>query len=188
MRWVFAMVGMIIIAFGICGCSEFTCKRGDNMKVLTIEWQRLVDDTGETCVRCGTTEKSVEDAYRKLRRSLAEVNIEVVLEKRSLTPLTFAENPLESNRIWIGGKSIEEWLSAGTGQSQCCSACGDSDCRTVIVDGNTYEAIPEDLIIKAGLLAGAQLMTDNSPAPCCPPPAESKVKSICPPGCDGSGC
>lgn len=183
------LLGIIALLL-LLGCSEFTDKpTGDtSMKVLTLEWQRLVDDQGQTCDRCGTTETSIDEAFRTLKRSLREINIEVVLEKKILTPTTFSENPLESNRIWVAGKPIEEWLSATTGQSQCCSACGDSDCRTVIVDGEAYEAIPEELIVKAGLLAGAQMISPTAPDPCCPPAPESKVKSGCGPGCTGSGC
>ncbi len=172
------------------GCLEISSsKAGDEkMKVLTIEWHRLVDDQGQTCDRCGSTESSVEKASKKLQRSLSEVGIAVVLEKKTLSPETFEKNPLDSNRIWVAGKPIEEWLSATSGQSRCCSACGDSDCRTVIVDGKIYEAIPEELIVKAGLLAGAQMISPDVPAPCCPPVPESKTNSGCGPGCTGSGC
>ena len=45
----------------------------------------------------------------------------------------FKANPSESNRVWIAGKSIEEWLGANVGMSRCCSVCGESDCRTLEV-------------------------------------------------------
>lgn len=128
------------------------------MKKLKIVWQRLVDERGQTCDRCGTTETAVKEAVQMLKRALKELGIDVVLEKKILRPSTFLKDPLESNRIWVAGKPIEKWLSATSGQSRCCSTCGDSDCRTVTVDGNTYEAIPAELIVKAGLLAGAQLL------------------------------
>lgn len=149
------------------------------MKTLNILWQRLVDERGQTCNRCGTTETAVEEAVQKLKRSLKELDIDVVLEKKTLSPSTFLKDPLESNRIWVDGKPIEKWLSATSGQSKCCSTCGDSDCRTVTVDGKTYEAIPAELIVKAGLLAGAQLLHGESRGACCPS-AESPKKS---PGC-----
>ena len=35
------------------------------------------------------------------------------------------------------------------GQSECCEVCED-DCRTIEVEGEIYETIPAELIIKAG--------------------------------------
>jgi len=138
------------------------------MKVLQIRWQRLVDEEGQTCDRCGTTETAVEHGSDKLKRSLKELEIDVVLEKKTLSPTTFAKDPLHSNRIWIAGEPIEKWLSATGGQSQCCSTCGDSECRTLTVDGKTYEAIPAEMIVKAGLLAAAQLLQGEPRSTCCP--------------------
>ncbi|MFP3983098.1 MAG: DUF2703 domain-containing protein [Desulfurivibrionaceae bacterium] len=128
------------------------------MKKLRICWQRLRDEQGKTCDRCGTTEEAVETSIRKLKRALKELEIDVILEKKTLEPSTFFNDPLQSNRIWIAGRPLEEWLSATTGKSRCCSTCGDSECRTVTVDGKTYEAVPAELIIKAGLLAAARLL------------------------------
>lgn len=138
------------------------------MKVLQIRWQRLVDEQGLTCDRCGTTEKAVDEAIRKLHRSLKELGIDVVLEKKAISLSVFSRDPLQSNRIFIAEKPLENWLSATSGQSQCCSTCGDSECRTVTVDGRTYEAIPAELIVKAGLLAGARLLHGETPGTCCP--------------------
>lgn len=149
------------------------------MKTLTILWQRLVDERGQTCDRCGATETAVEDAVQTLQRSLGELGIAVVLEKRTLNQATFREAPLESNRLWIAGEPLEKWLSATTGESQCCSTCGDADCRTVTVDGETYEAIPAELLVKAGLLAGAQLLQSAPRSACCAPSAPSQQKSGC---------
>ena len=128
------------------------------MKALQVRWQRLVDDSNQTCARCGSTGAAVERAVEMLKRSLRELEIDVVLKTEALDPAAFARDPLESNRIWIGGLPIEWWLSASSGTSRCCDACGDADCRTMTVDGRTYEAIPVELIVKAGLLAAARLL------------------------------
>lgn len=149
------------------------------MRKLRIIWQRLVDDHGQTCDRCGRTETALEEAVRKLKHSLKGVGIDVVLEKKTLSPSSFLKNPLESNRIWIAEEPIERWLSATTGQSKCCSTCGDSDCRTIMVKGKTYEAIPADLIVKAGLLAGAQLLHSEPRDSCCLPAESLKEFSGC---------
>lgn len=164
------------------GCAtvpEDNATGGKDMKKLHIIWQRLVDERGQTCDRCGTTETAVGDAVQKLKRSLKELGIDVVLEKKTLNPSTFLNDPLESNRIWVAGELIEKCLSATTGQSKCCSTCGDSDCRTVTVEGKTYEAIPAELIVKAGLLAGAQLLHGEPHNACCPPMESPKKSSGC---------
>jgi hypothetical protein len=150
------------------------------MKTLKVSWQRLVDERGQTCDRCGTTETAVEEAVQKLKCSLQELGIDVVLEKEALTPSTFTESPLESNRIWVSGEPIEEWLSAISGQSKCCSACGDSDCRTMTVGGKTYEAIPTELIVKAGLLASAQLLQSEPRSSCCSSAESPRSSGCCP--------
>ncbi|HEX9171468.1 MAG TPA: DUF2703 domain-containing protein, partial [Telluria sp.] len=73
-----------------------------------------------------------------------------------IEPDAFKAMPSESNRIWIAGRSIEEWLNASVGKSTCCSACGDSECRTLEIEKQTFETIPEELILKAALLAASQ--------------------------------
>ncbi len=162
---------MVTIVFGLfvyCTILTGNATGEPNMKILQIQWQRLVDKQGRTCDRCGTTESSVEEAYQKLKRSLKELDIDVVLEKKALSLSAFKKDPLESNRIWIAGKPIEEWLSATIGQSQCSSTCGDSECRTITIDTKSYEAIPAELIVKAGFLAATQLLEAPSIKPCCP--------------------
>lgn len=149
------------------------------MKTMHILWQRLVDEGGQTCDRCGTTEKALDEAVEKLMRSLKALDIEIVYEKQALSLSTFLNNPLQSNRIWIAGSPIEKWLSATPGQSKCCSVCGDSDCRTMTVDGITYEAIPTELIVKAGLIAAAQLLHRESSDSCCSTTALSNAHGCC---------
>jgi hypothetical protein len=133
------------------------------MLKLTIKWQRLVDEAQRTCSRCGGTEEELEKAYLKLKEVLQPLGIQVVFDKEELRMEDFKKAPLESNRIWIAGRGIEEWLGAKTGQSQCCDLCGDSECRTVEIGDNVYETIPSSLIIKAGLIAAAELLPIKTP-------------------------
>ena len=128
------------------------------MKRMFVKWQRLVNDEGATCERCSCTGDATGNAIEKLERVLAPLGIEVSLERAALDQATFSGDPLQSNRIWINGKPLEDWVGGGTGQSQCCDACGDSQCRTLEVGSNSYEAVPEELILKAGLLAAAEMM------------------------------
>jgi hypothetical protein len=138
-----------------------------NIKTLTIQWQRLLIDDG-TCPRCGATEQEVDKAYMSLKQSLSPLGIKVVLEKKSLDLAGFKKNPSQSNLIMIGGRNLEEWLKAHTGESSCCGPCGDTECRTIETQGKIYETIPAELIIKAGLMAAGQLFNAKGSQSCCP--------------------
>ena len=129
------------------------------MKPLPIVWQRLVSPEGKTCERCSATYQQMERAIAKLRQSLRPLGIEPSLEIREIDQRSFKANPSESNRIWIAGKPMEEWLGASIGSSPCCSVCGTSECRTVEVEGTTFETIPENLFLKAALVASSQLLS-----------------------------
>ncbi len=162
-RTVQKSLGFVIVLVLLAGCAT-TGKQPDGggpKQVLQVRWQRVVDAKGQTCDRCGLTEKAAEDGVKKLRRSLKAVGIEVVLEKVAVSSAEFSKDPLESNRMWIADKPIEEWLGATIGKSPCSGPCGVAECRTITVDGRTYTAIPSELIVKAGLLAGAQVVSSQ---------------------------
>jgi hypothetical protein len=144
------------------------------MKSMQILWKRLVKG-GETCTRCGNTGRELEAAVAKLASALRPLGIEPVLETQEIDEAAFKLRTSESNRVWIAGKPIEEWLGADVGMSRCCSVCGDSECRTLEVGGRTYEAIPEELFIKAGLMAASQMiasasLSDRGATSCCGSP------------------
>ena len=142
---------------------------------LPIIWQRLVSADGKTCDRCDATYQAIQRAFNTLKETLRPLGIEPTLEARELDEKSFKANPSESNRIWIAGRPMEEWLGARVGSSRCCSVCGESECRTVEVVGTTFEAIPEKLFLQAALPASAQLLesTTEGPSPagerCCEP-------------------
>jgi hypothetical protein len=129
------------------------------MKPLPILWQRLVSSEGKTCDRCNATYLEMQRAVEKLKQSLQPLGIEPSLEIREMDERAFKASPSESNRIWIAGRPMEEWLGASVGSSPCCSVCGTSECRTVKVEGTTFETIPERLFLKAALVASAQLLS-----------------------------
>jgi hypothetical protein len=132
------------------------------MKPLPILWKRLVSPEGKTCDRCSATYQEMRRAIEKLNRSLRPLGIEPSLEIREIDEKSFKADPSESNRIWIAGRPMEEWLGASVGRSRCCSVCGTSDCRTVEVEGTTFETIPEKLFLKAALVAASQLLSVGS--------------------------
>ncbi|MHC4606744.1 MAG: DUF2703 domain-containing protein [Planctomycetota bacterium] len=164
----------LLLAVGWTGC-ETMSRRGDATRTLTIRWQRLVDEEGRTCGRCGSTEKEVRQGVRTLRQSLAVVGIEVLLEEKSVDTATFAKDTSQSNRIWVGDRPLEEWLGAEVGMSPCEGCCpvtgGSVDCRTLRLDGREYEIIPAALIIRAGFLAAAGLIPGDACGGRCPEPS-----------------
>ncbi|PPD43858.1 MAG: heavy metal sensor signal transduction histidine kinase [Methylobacter sp.] len=135
------------------------------MKSLPIIWQRLVSSGGKTCDRCHATYQEMQHAISKLKEALRPLGIEPTLEIREINEKSFKANPSESNRIWIAGRPMEEWLDARVGSSRCCSVCGETECRTVEVGGTTFEAIPEKLFLKAALVASSQLLDLTPEAP-----------------------
>ncbi len=51
-------------------------------------------------------------------------------------------------------------------KAPCCGPCGDAQCRTVTVGEVTYEAIPRELIVKAGMLAAAEILGEPQGCGC----------------------
>jgi len=131
------------------------------MKTVTIRWQRLTDVNGQTCARCMSTQNSIQSAYRKLKESFSVLDIEVILQKENIDFPIFSKDPLQSNRIWVNEKPLEQWIGATVGQSKCCDVCGESECRTVTIGQDTFEIIPEDMIIQAAFLAAADILKKN---------------------------
>jgi anti-sigma factor RsiW len=136
-------------------------------KSLTIKWQRLVHE-GETCPRCEGTGEEVKKAVDILTARLSPYGIGVRLETAALDMVAWQADPDQSNRIWIAGRPIEDRLQGQVGHSACCGVCGEEDCRTLELEGQTYETIPAALIVQAGILAVSQLVSGGTGAcGCC---------------------
>jgi anti-sigma factor RsiW len=144
------------------------------MKILTIKWQRLVE-RGQTCPRCEATGDEVNRAVATLRERLKPCGVTVTLETAELDRSTWQADPGQSNRIWIGGRPLEDWLEGRVGHSTCCGVCGEEECRTLEVEGQTYEAVPAALIVQAGIMAAGQLLSPAGTCGCSGPVS-------CPPG------
>lgn len=128
------------------------------MKNLPILWQRLVNEQGATCPRCHSTGEEVHRAVEKLKSALEPLGVTPQLEIQALDEAAFLKDTLQSNQILIGGHTIEQWLGGQTGSSRCCNECGDNDCRTVELGGHSYEVIPEELLVRAGVIAAARML------------------------------
>jgi hypothetical protein len=103
-----------------------------------------------------------------LKESLTPLGIQVDFQKEEMSLGEFQKAPLTSNQIWLNDRLMEDWLGGQTGKSACCDACGPSDCRTVSINGEDFEAIPAGAIIRAGLIASSELVEIPSEGPCCP--------------------
>ena len=132
--------------------------KGIPMKTLPIVWQRLVSAQGSTCPRCHSTGEEVQLAAAKLQQVLAPLGVEPQLQIHEIDEATFLQDTLRSNQILINGQPIEHWLGGQTGSSRCCNECGDNECRTVEVGGQSYETIPQDLLVRAGVIAAARML------------------------------
>jgi len=148
------------------------------MQKLNINWQRLVTEN-ETCPRCSKTGNEFRKAVAVLDRSFRNLGIKVEPETKKISLQEFKDNPLESNKIMINGKELEKWINGEVGQSECCDVCGPTDCRTIEIDGEVYEEIPAELIIKAGLFAAGEMIGIKKTSSCCESTSVKPTQSGC---------
>ena len=116
------------------------------MKTIDIEWRHLVVDQA-TCERCSDTGLLLQQLVTDLNHECAARRVQVSLTETPLGP----ERISESNQVLINGRPLE--VSAPTiriGASNCRS-CGeltgrDEQCRTVELEGQSFEVPPAYLI------------------------------------------
>jgi hypothetical protein len=123
---------------------------------LAIVWQRYAGEGG-LCHGCRAAQREVEEAMTTIRHALGPFGIEPQLEVRLMPEAQYRATPEQSNRIWIAGKPIEQWLN-GTVRYRAAR----SPCRMVEIDGVTFEAIPHRLIVEAAILAASDLLFEAS--------------------------
>lgn len=51
-----------------------------------------------------------------------------------------------------------DWLAASVGTSPYCSVCGDSPCRAIEIDGTVFEEFPEEVNLRAALVAASGMV------------------------------
>jgi len=172
-------------------------------KTLVLEWQRMIDEDGNVCCGSEDTRMAVETAREKLAKELKDHDIEVVLAKSDFSPEECKDCPERANRILVGGRGVDYWLQAEVGKSPCEGFCkqalGDKgSCQTLIYEGETYDVIPAELIVKAGLAAAANPSSFKTAGKCagacagCPSkggcPSSMKAASSCKGKCDCTCC
>lgn len=119
------------------------------MKNLTIEW-RHYDKAGATCDRCATTGATVKSIISRLSGELAQKGISVSFTETLLPEELMAQ----SNLLLFNGVPLEKILDNAAADENSCASCScltgaDTSCRTVKYEGTAYEAIPEELVLKA---------------------------------------
>lgn len=126
----------------------------------------------------------------KLQQALEPLGITTELQTREIDEAAFLQDPLQSNQVLIAGQPVEQWLGGQTGRSRCCNECGDNDCRTVEVGGQQYEVIPEDLLVRAGMIAASRLLDPACPLePIASSPVATQAQTQAQKGCcSGSRC
>ena len=146
-------------------------KRSD-MKTLPIVWQRLVKAGAHLrALRLDAPARS-SGRWPGSKPALRPLGIRPVLQTEALDESTFKADPSASNRIWIAGKPMEDWLGASVGVERRAA----SSAATFLVGhwrstAHSFEAVPQDLVLKAAMIAAAGMIDssrpDAGPDPCC---------------------
>ena len=168
-------------------------------KTLVLEWQRMIDEDGNVCCGSEDTRLAVETAREELAEELKDHGIKVILTKSDFSPAECRDCPERANRVLVGGQGVDYWLGAEVGKSPCEGFCkqalGDKgSCQNLIYEGKTYEVVPAELIVKAGLTAAAHPSTFRAASKCsgCPSkgscPSSMKAAASCKGECDCVCC
>ncbi|TRO82554.1 DUF2703 domain-containing protein [Trichloromonas acetexigens] len=120
------------------------------MKKLKIEWRHF-ETGGQTCDRCGDTGASLRRVIEELART---EGVTIEYQESHLLASSIAQ----SNMVLFNGVPLEELLDGAEVSSNECCSCScligeDTECRTLLYQGKTYEDIPEELMREAALKA-----------------------------------
>ena len=123
------------------------------MTTLEIEWRHLEKD-GRTCLRCSDTLQSLQQVITQLAAECGPRGVRIAYRETKLPP----EQLSQSNLILFNGVPLESVLPGASASENECHSCGDlcdqpSLCRTVSVEGRTFEALPAALIRQAACAA-----------------------------------
>jgi hypothetical protein len=129
---------------------------------LVIRWQHTVCQNENPCERCINTPLEIQRAYKDLKASLTGLGIVVTFEEKKMKE--------HDDHIFINDHDITDLLEGETIRTACLNCLDDKGdprtCNTLKLGDNTYEVIPAELIIKAGLVAASELVTPAPEPPC----------------------
>lgn len=119
------------------------------MKTHLIEWKRVTGQ-GRTCERCDDTGNSLRELIHELNTGCSGQGRRFRLKTTRLPKARLAE----SNSILIDGWPLEQIVPGVSVTQTDCPSCGDligtdAQCRALVTDGRTHEAVPAELIRKA---------------------------------------
>jgi len=120
------------------------------MQKLAIEWKHI-ELNGETCLRCTDTGEALDQVVEQLADECRESGWDISFRET----IVGIEDLADSNLILLNGHPLESILpGAAASESQCESCCdftGDplTCCRTIEIDGFSFEGIPAHLIRQA---------------------------------------
>jgi hypothetical protein len=195
---------LMIIAVVLAGCgnqSEQTdveaTGAGDAPEVLTIAWHKVEEDDGTICDLSAATQQSVVQASEELRQALAPNGVDIVVE--TLTPEKVEGAECLCNRVLIQGRFADEWLGAELARTSCSGCPNRGGCpktaasgdqcggqTAVVYQGKTYEILPANLVMMAGLIAAADMTGEPISYNRCP--GQEVCKGECTCGRCENGC
>lgn len=119
------------------------------MKTVTVEWRHL-EKEGKTCDRCDTTGQDLRALAQRLQEECRSKRVEILFLETKLSEAEIEQ----SNLILINGKPIETLLPLTTVSKNPCCSCTEltgrqESCRTIIRNGRTHEAVPQEFIREA---------------------------------------
>lgn len=120
------------------------------MKTLEIEWRHLEKDE-DTCIRCSDTGEALNEVISKIAYECRPHGWEIIFKESKLTE----KDVSESNLILFNGEPIESVLPEAKVSESSCKSCSklisepSTSCRTLEVEGRSYEGIPSSIIRQA---------------------------------------
>ncbi len=133
----------IIILIVILGLAANVVAADRPWHTLTLRWNPALSSADPSC---GVTDAELQKAVRTLTKSLKKTGMSVQLGQVSGGPA----NAASGVGLWINNVPFEQWLSA---EIVTPASSAERDCPVIRVGDETYETIPADLIVKAGLAA-----------------------------------
>lgn len=119
------------------------------MKTVMVEWLHL-EKEGKTCDRCARTGQGIAALSQRLREECRPKGVEILFTETKVTEAEIGR----SNLVLINGVPLETVLPRTTASASGCCSCGEltgkeESCRTIVRQGQVYEAIPGEFIREA---------------------------------------
>ena len=114
---------------------------------LTLRWQIPTRPDGHPTAHTDLVELELRAAVHQLADALARLNIAVGLE---VMPIEDPEAP-NVGHVLIGDRRLEDWLGAQVEVDR-------DGAHSFTVRGETYEIVPAEFIVEAGMLAASYLL------------------------------